>query len=100
MDFFDATCGDCAHFNKPKTDRGMGSCWRHPPTAFCIPVPASQASGGILRPDNAAKDALGGIMTLPVRPPVTADTLACGDFELPPEEVADESEVISPGGTD
>jgi hypothetical protein len=88
MDFFDATCGDCAHFQKPKGEKDMGSCWRHPPAALSIPIPASQAPGAILRADKANPNAIAGFMTLAVRPPVTADTLACGDFELPPESEA------------
>jgi hypothetical protein len=39
-------------------------------------------------------------MTLPVRPPVTADTLACGEYELPPEDDdGDAAETGSAGGT-
>ena len=87
MDFFDETCGQCAHFHAGKTEQEMGTCWRYPPEAFSLPIPAP--SGAIQTPPNDSGTRPGGIMTLPIRPPVAADTLACGEMELPPEKEAE-----------
>lgn len=84
MDFFDETCGNCHHFHAGEKETDYGTCWRYPPQAFSIPIPAP--SGAIERPGNDAAARPGGIMTLPIRPPVTADTLACGEMELPAEK--------------
>ncbi len=78
---FDETCGNCHHFHGPENKGEMGTCWRYPPEPLSIPMPAP--SGAIQAPSNDGIARPGGIMTLAVRPPVTADTLACGEMELP-----------------
>ena len=73
-------CGDCHHFHASPKKGEMGTCWRYPPTALSIPVPAAKNA---IETPHAPRTA--GIMTMPVRPPVTAETAACGEMELPAE---------------
>jgi len=72
------TCGECHHFHASGKVGEMGTCWRYPPTALSIPVPAA---GNAIETPHAPRTA--GIMTMPIRPPVTAETAACGEMELP-----------------
>ena len=88
-DMFDPTCGGCVHF-RPPTEEGikagvpMGTCWRYPPTALSIPVD-SRAMSPIAKPATQP-GGITGFATWPVRPPVAADTLACGEFEAPDDD--------------
>jgi hypothetical protein len=82
MDLFDDTCGTCVHYlgaQAQKPDVGQGHCMRYPP----IPVPVMQpAPSTVLAPGNHGQPAQGfGVMS--VRPPVTADTPACGEHDTP-----------------
>ena len=78
-DLFDATCGTCESFHGPGQGEAWGTCWRYPPVPVSIPVQTPQ--GSIATPKGGQGAATGGVMTFPVRPPVQADTLACGEWD-------------------
>ena len=81
-DLFDATCGTCESFHGPGKGEASGSCWRYPPTPVSLQVPAPP--GAIATPkggQGGQGGQVGGLMTLAVRPPVQADTLACGEWD-------------------
>lgn len=78
-DLFDATCGSCESFHGPGKGEASGSCWRYPPTPVSIQVQAPP--GAIQTPPGGEGASTGGLMTLAVRPPVQADTLACGEWD-------------------
>lgn len=71
-------CGGCMHFEEPGKEASSGSCWLNPPIPFSVPVQNPPA--GIAVPRNTA-GAQTGIVTFPTRPPVTAETRACGQWE-------------------
>lgn len=96
-DFFDETCGTCVHFHPPAEGAPNGSCWRYPPHPLGVPVQAPEPAVALPKGRHqGAQGAAGmGIMTFPVRPPVTGDTLACGEWE-PPDN--GEEERVDPQG--
>ena len=73
------TCGNCMHYREPVPQASAGSCWRNPPIPFSVPV-QQPAAAGLAVPKNAMGQAAG-VMTFPTRPPVNADTGACGEWE-------------------
>lgn len=99
-DFFNDTCGTCIWFRKNASDQkgadDGGTCWRYPPVPLSIPVPAQSTIEVPKSRQGAAQAASQGIMTLPVRPPTGADTLACGEWESLDDD--GEGETITPGG--
>lgn len=83
-------CGGCFHFREKSEGATGGTCWRFPPTPVSVQIPAPKPA--IATPTDrqgAANAVAGGIMTLPVRPPVTADTPACGEWESADDEPDD-----------
>lgn len=75
----DPTCGDCAFFQEPGNDKAPGACYRHPPTAIGLPIQVP--ANAIALPQGAPGAQGAALVTYALRPPVQADTLACGDFE-------------------
>jgi len=75
-DLSNATCGVCIFFGHAE-GQTEGQCWRYPPTCFPVMAPAP---GKVLTP-GAAPGAPTGVAVAPIRPPVTAGTPACGEFD-------------------
>jgi hypothetical protein len=73
----DPTCGECAFFLDAGPD-APGSCWFNPPTAIGLPVAVPKNPIALPGGPGAQGAALA---TYALRPPVTADTMACGRFE-------------------
>lgn len=83
-------CGGCFHYHAPDATATGGTCWRYPPTAVAIPVQAPKAAIAVPTDRQGVQGAGNqGIMTFPVRPPVTADTPACGEWESADDEPDD-----------
>ena len=85
---FAPTCGGCAHFQlNPPAVAGpigepsptTGACWRYPPTAIGLPMPLPPQSIAMPGAPQGAQGAA--LVTYALRPPVTVDTPACGEFE-------------------
>jgi len=75
-------CGGCFHFHDAEGEGKGGTCWRYPPTAVSVPVPPPKPAIATPTDRQGAANAIaGGLMTFPVRPPVTPDTPACGEWE-------------------
>lgn len=85
-DLFNVTCEHCIFFRV--TEGQGGNCWRYPPMA--VPMVAPQP--GKIQVDGNAPQ---GLAIVAIRPPVNADTLACGEYD---DGADDDRE--RPGGTD
>lgn len=72
------TCGGCDHFIVPAAGADQGVCYRNPPVPFPVPTqaPAIAVPGGQTAP---------GIAVIQLRPPISPDDIACGEFEPIPE---------------
>ena len=75
-DLTNDTCGRCDFYGHAEGEK-HGQCWRYPPTAFPV---VTQAPGAIATP-GGAPGAPSGVAVAPIRPPVTEDTPACGEFD-------------------
>ena len=102
-DLFDETCGGCFYFHSvPPSDppvegaENQGTCWRYPPTPLSIPVPAQSPIATPKGAHGAAQAVSQGIMTVPVRPPVQRDTLACGEWESVDGEGEGTGDIVEP----
>jgi len=84
-DFFDLTCGTCIYFRKG--DSG-GACWRNPP----VPLPMLTEAPKAIQVDGQRPQ---NVVVAPIRPPVTDDTLACGEHDDGADDVTGTA-----GGTD
>ena len=93
MDLANDTCGRCVFFGHPEGSKN-GQCWRYPPTSFPIMTPP--APGKIATPQGASS-APQGVAVAPIRPPVTTETPACGEFDDGTHGNAIDAKV---GGTD
>lgn len=85
-DFFDLTCGTCIFFRKGDGDNG--ACWRNPP----VPLPMITEAPLAIQVDQKRPQ---NVVVAPIRPPVAADTLACGEHD----DGADDA-TMPVGGTD
>ncbi len=81
---YNLTCASCFHFREPDADASGGTCWRYPPIPVAIPVQGKQ--GPQIAVPGGAQGPLTGVMTVAVRPPVTGQTGACGEHELPEDD--------------
>jgi len=71
------TCGGCIFFSVSLMGSDQGQCWRYPPQCFPVMTPEP---GKVLTP-GAASGAPTGVAVAPIRPPVTAGTPACGEYD-------------------
>lgn len=98
MDLFNPTCGTCFWFHGPGEDATGATCWRYPPTPVSIPVPAPKPAVAVASDRQGGQGAApGGLMTFPVRPPVTEDTLACGEWDDSRPDDEEDAGTASPG---
>ncbi len=81
---YNLTCASCFHFREPAAGAQTGTCWRYPPIPVAIPVAAGQGTKIAL--PGGADSPIAGVMTVPVRPPVSGQTGACGEHELPEDD--------------
>jgi hypothetical protein len=85
-DLYNVTCEHCIFFRL--TEDKSGNCWRNPPT----PLPMLAPQPGKIQVDGPPAQ---GVAILAIRPPVTTDTLACGEYDDGSPELQG-----GPGGTD
>lgn len=95
---FDPTCGTCFWFHGPGEEATGGTCWRYPPVPVSIPVPAPKPALAVPVDRKGGEGAApGGLMTFPVRPPVTENTHACGEWDNEANDARDDGEDVTPG---